>query len=98
MFSIFLGFIIGHMHHYMQNLIEIIAKTRTSKLEIKRLEKEKLQLEEKKEKTLSEVKLLQKEISQNLNKFKNGCETHVASLQRQEADLLLEYNRLLGDN
>ncbi|KAL7116198.1 hypothetical protein ACP275_04G228200 [Erythranthe tilingii] len=107
-FSLFLGFILDRMHHYMQNLIEIRGKTGTSKLEIEKLEKEKQQLKETEEKAAAEVKRLQKEISENLNKHKlelteksklvETAETHVASLQRQTADLLLEYDRLLEDN
>ncbi|EYU39202.1 hypothetical protein MIMGU_mgv1a024213mg [Erythranthe guttata] len=107
-FSLFLGFILDRMHHYMQNLIEIRGKTGTSKLEIEKLEKEKQQLKEKEEKAAAEVKRLQKEITENLNKHKlelteksklvETAETHVASLQRQTADLLLEYDRLLEDN
>lgn len=58
-----------------------------------------------------ELKLLQEEIatlSENLKKLKleseekdkrvETAESHVAALQKQAADLLLEYDRLLEDN
>lgn len=82
-----------------------------SKEEIERLMKEKMQLKEKEEKATNEMKLLQKEVSylkENMNKLKleseekdkrvETAESHVAALQKQSADLLLEYDRLLEDN
>ncbi|KAK6163161.1 hypothetical protein DH2020_000025 [Rehmannia glutinosa] len=110
-FSLFLGFLIDRMHHYMQKLIKIRSKTGVSKQEVERLEQEKLQLKEKEEKAAAEVKRLKNEISsltENLNKLKlesaekdkqvETAESHVTALQKQAADLLLEYDRLLEDN
>ncbi|PIN26182.1 B-cell receptor-associated protein [Handroanthus impetiginosus] len=110
-FSLFLGFLIDRMHHYMQKLIKLRSNTGVSKQEVEQLEKEKLQLKEKEEKAAAEVKRLQNEISsltENLNKLKSEsaekdkqvetAEAHVAALQKQAADLLLEYDRLLEDN
>uniref|UniRef100_A0A5B6Z7U7 Endoplasmic reticulum transmembrane protein n=1 Tax=Davidia involucrata TaxID=16924 RepID=A0A5B6Z7U7_DAVIN len=110
-FSLFLGFLIDRMHHYLQKLIGLRGTVGASRQEVERLEKEKLQLKEKEEKAGEELKLLQKEISnitENMRKIKLECEekdkqvetaeAHVAALQKQSADLLLEYDRLLENN
>lgn len=110
-FSLFLGFLIDRMHHYLRKLIVLRSSTGSSKKELERLEKEKLQLREKADKAAEEIKLLQKEISsltEILKKVKleskekdkrvETAEAHVAALQKQAADLLLEYDRLLEDN
>lgn len=110
-FSLFLGFLIDRMHHYIQKMIKLRSNTGVSKQEVERLEKEKLQLKEKEEKAAGEVKRLEKEVSsltENLNKLKlestekdkqvETAEAHVAALQKQAADLLLEYDRLLEEN
>ncbi|KAL6340059.1 hypothetical protein AAG906_038894 [Vitis piasezkii] len=72
---------------------------------------ERAQLKEKEEQASKEIKLLQEQIStltQDLKKLKleaeekdkkvETAEAHVVSLQKQAADLLLEYDRLLEDN
>ncbi|KAK4846020.1 hypothetical protein QYF36_012066 [Acer negundo] len=110
-FTLFLGFIIDRMHHYLTKLIRLRSNAGSSKEEVEQLQKEKLQLKEKEEKASKEMKRLQKEVStvsENLNKLKLECaekdkkietaEAHVTSLQKQSADLLLEYDRLLEDN
>lgn len=110
-FTLFLGFIIDRMHHYLRKLIGLRSSAGASKEEIERLQKEKTQLKEKEEKATKEIKVLQQEIaslSENLKKVKleseekdkrvEGAESHVAALQKQAADLLLEYDRLLEDN
>ncbi|XP_059660153.1 uncharacterized protein LOC132306673 [Cornus florida] len=110
-FTLFLGFLIDRMHHYLQKLIWLRGNVAASRQEVEKLEKEKQQLKEKEEKAAKEIKLLQKEISnltENLKKLKleseekdkrvETAEVHVASLQKQSADLLLEYDRLLEDN
>ncbi|KAG6417200.1 hypothetical protein SASPL_119353 [Salvia splendens] len=110
-FSLFLGFLIDRMHHYIQKLIKVRSNTGASKQEVENLEKEKLQLKAKEEKASAEVKKLKKEVSsltEDLNKLKlesaekdkkvETAEGHVAALQKQSADLLLEYDRLLEDN
>ncbi|CAA0841629.1 B-cell receptor-associated protein 31-like [Striga hermonthica] len=110
-FSLFLGFLIERIHHYMKKLIMIRSKTGVSKQEFERLEKEKSELKEKEEKAGVEIKRLKKELSsatENLNKLKldlakkdkqvETAEAHVSALQKQAADLLLEYDRLLEDN
>lgn len=83
----------------------------SSKEEVERLQKEKIQLKEKEEKASKEIKLLQEQIStlsENLKKLNleseekdkqiETAEAHVVALQKQSADLLLEYDRLLEDN
>lgn len=75
------------------------------------LKKETVQLKEKDEKASKEIKQLKEELShlsKSLEKIKleseekdkkvETAEAHVASLQKQAADLLLEYDRLLEDN
>ncbi|MCD7466526.1 hypothetical protein HAX54_003330 [Datura stramonium] len=110
-FSLFLGFLIDRMHHYLRKLIVLRSSAGSSKKEFERLEREKLQLKEKTDKAAEEIKLSQKEISsltETLKKVKleleekdkrvETAEAHVAALQKQAADLLLEYDRLLEDN
>lgn len=110
-FCLFLGFLIDRMHHYMRKLMGIRGTIGASKEEIERLRKEKMELKEKEEKATNEMKLLQKEVTylkENMNKLKleseekdkrvETAESHVAALQKQSADLLLEYDRLLEDN
>ncbi|KAF5451491.1 hypothetical protein F2P56_026597 [Juglans regia] len=110
-FTLFLGFMIDRMHHYLQKLIQLRSSVGASKEEVERLQKENIQFKEKEEKASKEIKLLQGEIatlSENLKKLKleteekdkrvETAESHVASLQKQAADLLLEYDRLLEDN
>ncbi|KAF3438373.1 hypothetical protein FNV43_RR21135 [Rhamnella rubrinervis] len=110
-FTLFLGFIIDRMHHYLQKLVGLRSNMGASKEELERLRKEKTQLKEKEEKASKELKLLQEEISklsESLKKVKleseeknrkvETAEAHVAALQKQAADLLLEYDRLLEDN
>lgn len=110
-FCLFLGFLIDRMHHYMRKLIVLRSASGASKKEVEILEKERTQFKEKAEKADDEIKHLKKEISNltdNLNKLKmesaekdkkvETAEAHVTALQKQAADLLLEYDRLLEDN
>lgn len=110
-FTLFLGFIIDRMHHYLRKLINLRGNVGSSKEELERLRKEKVQFEDKEVKSSKEIKKLKEELSslsESLKKAKLDCEekdkrvetaeVHVASLQKQAADLLLEYDRLLEDN
>lgn len=110
-FTLFLGFIIDRMHHYLTKLIRLRSNAGSSKEEVEQLQKEKMQLKDKEEKASKDLKRLQEEISTlsvNLKKLKSECEqkdkqletadAHVIALQKQSADLLLEYDRLLEDN
>lgn len=107
-FTLFLGFIIDRMHHYLSKLIKLRSTVGSSKDEVERLLKEKT---EKEEKASKEIKQLREEVStmsKNLRKLKleneekdvkiETAEAHVSALQKQSADLLLEYDRLLEDN
>ncbi|PNX92885.1 B-cell receptor-associated protein 31-like [Trifolium pratense] len=99
------------MHHYLQKLINLRGNIGASKEEVENLKKETVELKEKEEKASKEIKQLKKELSnlsEGLKKVKmeseekdkkvETAEAHVASLQKQAADLLLEYDRLLEDN
>ncbi|ONH92849.1 hypothetical protein PRUPE_8G199900 [Prunus persica] len=110
-FTLFLGFIIDRMHHYLSKLIGLRSNVGASKEEVDRLQKETMHLKEKEDKSSQEIKQLQEKIStlsEDLKKLKLECkekdknietaEAHVAALQKQAADLLLEYDRLLEDN
>lgn len=110
-FTLFLGFLIDRMHHYLSKLIGLRRSVGSSKEEVESLQKEKMQLKEKEDKASMEIKLLLEQIStlsENLKKLKlesenkdkqvETAEAHVVSLQKQCADLLLEYDRLLEDN
>ncbi|XP_071724411.1 uncharacterized protein [Rutidosis leptorrhynchoides] len=110
-FTLFLGFVIDRMHQYLSKLIRIRDSVGSSKEELEKLKKEKTELSEKETKTSKEMKRLREQVStlnENLKKLKLECEekdkkietadAHVASLQKQSADLLLEYDRLLEDN
>lgn len=110
-FTLFLGFLIDRMHHYLSKLIGLRRSVGSSKEEVESLQKEKMQLKEKEDKASMEIKLLLEQIStlsENLKKMKlesenkdkqiETADAHVVSLQKQCADLLLEYDRLLEDN
>lgn len=99
------------MHHYLRKLINIRSKVGASKEETEKLEKEKQQLKEKEVKASKEIAKLQNELSKLTDEIKKVKEEsqekdktietadgHVVALQKQAADLLLEYDRLLEDN
>lgn len=99
------------MHHYFQKLIGLRENIGTSNVEVEKLQKEKTELAGKEEKSSKQIKELREQISslsEKLKKLKQECEekdkrietadAHVTSLQKQAADLLLEYDRLLEDN
>ncbi|RID76484.1 hypothetical protein BRARA_B03453 [Brassica rapa] len=108
---LFLGFVIDRMHHYMRKLISLRGNVGSSREELEQLQKERTELKEKEEKASKEVKQLQEKLSsmsERLKKAEMECkekekkleaaETHVAALQKQSAELLLEYDSLLEDN
>ncbi|XP_021720072.1 B-cell receptor-associated protein 31-like [Chenopodium quinoa] len=110
-FTLFLGFLIERMHHYLRKIINIRSKVGASKEELEKIEKEKQQLKEKEEKASKEITKLQNELSklteeikklkvesQEKDKTIETADAHVVALQKQAADLLLEYDRLLEDN
>ncbi|CAJ1794752.1 unnamed protein product [Sphenostylis stenocarpa] len=110
-FTLFLGFLIDRIHHYLQKLVNLRSNAGASKEELEKLKRETVQLREKDGKSSTEIKQLKEElslVSKSLKKIKleseekdkkvETAEAHVASLQKQAADLLLEYDRLLEEN
>ncbi|OIW01288.1 hypothetical protein TanjilG_10449 [Lupinus angustifolius] len=103
-FTLFLGFLIDRVHHYLQKLINLRSNAGASKEELENLKKETVNLKEKEEKSSKEIKQLSESLkkarleSKEKDKRIETAEVHVASLQKQAADLLLEYDRLLEDN
>lgn len=110
-FTLFLGFLIDRIHHYLRKLIDVRSKIGASKEEFEKLEKEKQQLKEKQEKSAKERTTLQNKMSkltEAVKKLKSEseekdkkvetAEAHVVALQKQAAELLLEYDRLLEEN
>ncbi|CAL0304536.1 unnamed protein product [Lupinus luteus] len=103
-FTLFLGFLIDRVHHYLQKLINLRSNAGTSKEELENLKKETVNLKEREEKSSKEIKQLSESLkklnseSEEKDKRIETAEAHVASLQKQAADLLLEYDRLLEDN
>ncbi|KAF3541922.1 hypothetical protein F2Q69_00024739 [Brassica cretica] len=108
---LFLGFVIDRMHHYMRKLINLRGNVGSSREELEQLQKERAELKEKEEKASKEIKQLQEKLSsmsERVKKAETECkekerkleaaETHVAALQKQSAELLLEYDSLLEDN
>ncbi|XP_057437088.1 uncharacterized protein LOC130729371 [Lotus japonicus] len=110
-FTLFLGFLIDRMHHYLEKLVTLRSNAGASKEELDNLKKETSLLKEKEEKASKEMTKLKEELtilseslkkakleSEEKNKKVETAEAHVASLQKQAADLLLEYDRLLEEN
>lgn len=110
-YSLFLGFVIDRLHHYLRKLMGLRSTVRVSKHEVEKLKKDNQHLKEKEEKASKEISLLQEEISsltESLQKLKSesednekraeSAEASVVALQKQSEDLLLEYDRLLEDN
>ncbi|KAJ6815538.1 B-cell receptor-associated protein 31-like [Iris pallida] len=110
-FTLFLAFVIDRLHHYLTKLITLRKTISTSRDEVERLKKDHLHTQDKEEKHSKEVKNLQDEVStlnERLQKLTSelkkqekravDAEAHVASLQNQSEELLLEYDRLLEDN
>ncbi|CAL0302785.1 unnamed protein product [Lupinus luteus] len=103
-FTLFLGFLIDRVHHYLQKLINLRRNKGSSKEEFESLKNEMTNLKEKEEKSSKEIKLLSESLkkikfeSEEKDKRIETAESHVASLQKQAADLLLEYDRLLEEN
>ncbi|XP_058092387.1 uncharacterized protein LOC131238808 [Magnolia sinica] len=110
-YTLFLGFVIDRLHHYLQKLFGLRTTVGASKQEVEKLQKEHKHFKEKEERASQEIRLLQEEVSnltEKLQKMKleleekekqaASAEAHVSALQKQAEDLLLEYDRLLEDN
>ncbi|RID59788.1 hypothetical protein BRARA_F02990 [Brassica rapa] len=108
---LFFGFIIDRMHHYLRKLINLRGNVGSSKEELEQLQKERNEFKEKEDKASKEIKQLQEKLSSVSERLKKAeteskekekkletAETHVTALQKQSAELLLEYDRLLEDN
>ncbi|KAL1826164.1 hypothetical protein ACET3Z_012942 [Daucus carota] len=110
-FVLFLGFLIERMHYHLRKFIDLRTTVQDSRQNVEKLEKEQLQLKENEQKAKEATKLMQREVSEAMRKLDKvkleskekdtrveTAEGHVAALQKQMADLLLEYDRLLEDN
>ncbi|KAK1259654.1 hypothetical protein QJS04_geneDACA020781 [Acorus gramineus] len=110
-FILFLGLVIDRMHRFLQKLTALKETISSSRREVEELQKENRSLKEKEERTSREMRVLQEEASNLTQKSQRlnseleekerravSAEAHVASLQKQSEDLLLEYDRLLEDN
>ncbi|KAL6011292.1 hypothetical protein ACLOJK_001737 [Asimina triloba] len=110
-YTLFLGFVIDRLHHYLRKLFVLREASGASKLEFDKLKKEHQHLKEKEERASNDVGLLQQKVSsltESLQKMRSeleekeksaaDAEAHVSQLQKQAEDLLLEYDRLLEDN
>jgi len=110
-YTLFLALVIDRLHHYINKMITLRKTASASREEVERLRKDHLHSKEKEGKSINEVKKLQYEVaslnekllrlsveSQEKEKRARDAEFHVASLQKQSEELLLEYDRLLEDN
>ncbi|KAJ1704685.1 hypothetical protein LUZ63_004464 [Rhynchospora breviuscula] len=110
-YTLFLAILIDRLHHYLKKLILLRKTVATSREETERLQNENRTLRESEVKASAELKKIQSELAtfnEKLQKVKNEsleherravtAEAHVAALQKQSEELLLEYDRVLEDN
>ncbi|KAJ4809654.1 B-cell receptor-associated protein 31 [Rhynchospora pubera] len=110
-YTLFLAILIDRLHHYLKKLILLRKTVATSREETERLQNENRTLRESEGKASAELKKIQTELAtfnEKLQKVKNEsleherraviAEAHVAALQKQSEELLLEYDRVLEDN
>ncbi|KAF3341633.1 B-cell receptor-associated protein 31-like containing protein [Carex littledalei] len=110
-YTLFLAILIDRLHHYLKKVILLRKTVVTSREETERLQTENRTLRESEAKASTELKKIQRELAtfnEKLQKVKNEslehekkavtAEAHVAALQKQSEELLLEYDRLLEDN
>lgn len=110
-YTLFLAFVIDRLHHYLSKMITLRKTSTVCREELERLRNDHLSFKEKEDKSLNELKRLHDEIaslneklqklsleSKGHEKRARDAEAHVASLQNQSEELLLEYDRLLEDN
>ncbi|XP_078434549.1 uncharacterized protein LOC144705652 [Wolffia australiana] len=96
-YALFLGLVIDRLHHCLGKLVDL----RSSEREMEKLRKElgALKVNDSGEAaSLGEILKKMKAQSDGLEKRASAAEAHVASLQKQLEELLLEYDRLLEDN
>ncbi|KAJ3709125.1 hypothetical protein LUZ61_012830 [Rhynchospora tenuis] len=110
-YTLFLAILIDRLHHYLKKVILLRKTVATSREETERLQTENRTLRESEAKASAELKKIQAELAtfnEKLQKVKNEsleherravtAEAHVAALQKQSEELLLEYDRVLEDN
>lgn len=110
-YTLFLAFIIDRLHHYLSKMVALRKTASDSREDVERIRKDHLRSEGKEDKSLTEIKKLQDEVSSLNEKLRKlsleskeqekraeNAEAYVASLQKQSEELLLEYDRLLEDN
>ncbi|WOK96612.1 hypothetical protein Cni_G05319 [Canna indica] len=110
-YTLFLALVIDRLHHYLRKLVSLRKTVHTSREEVENLKKEHQKFIDKEQKSSNEIKKLHEEMAslkEKLQKLKSEseerekkaqtAEAHVAALQKQSEELLLEYDRLLEDN
>ncbi|CAL9197698.1 unnamed protein product [Musa hybrid cultivar] len=110
-YTLFLALVIDRLHHYLRKLVSLKTTVGTSREEVDNLKKEQQSFKEKEKTSLNERKKLHEEVTrlkERLQKLKldsekhekraQTAEAHVAALQKQSEELLLEYDHLLEDN
>lgn len=99
------------MHHYLRKLVNLRKTVHISREEVETLKKENQRFKDKDAISSNEITKLNEEVTklkEKIQKVKSEseehkkraqtAEAHVASLQKQSEELLLEYDRLLEDN
>ncbi|XP_042408519.1 B-cell receptor-associated protein 31-like [Zingiber officinale] len=110
-YTLFLALVIDRLHHYLRKLVNLRRTVHTSREEVENLKNENQRFKKKDATSSSEIKKLNEEVtklkeklqkveseSEEQGKRARTAEAHVASLQKQSEELLLEYDRLLEDN
>lgn len=103
--------VIDRLHHYLRKLIDLREAAGSFKEDVEKLRKELGSLRGKDTEASSQARSLREEVAglgETLRRLKAeaegkekraaAAEAHVAALQKQLEDLLLEYDRLLEDN
>ncbi|XP_074578410.1 uncharacterized protein LOC141834917 [Curcuma longa] len=110
-YTLFLALVIDRMHHYLRKLVNLRKTVHISREEVETLKKENQRFKDKDAISSNEITKLNEEVTklkEKIQKVKSEseehkkraqtAEAHVASLQKQSEELLLEYDRLLEDN
>lgn len=110
-YTLFLALVIDRLHHYLNKMITLRKTASASREEVEGLRRDHLRSKEEEERSINEVRKLEEEVAslneelrkvsvefQEKEKRAQDAEAHVASLQNQCEELLLEYDRLLEDN
>ncbi|XP_042398647.1 B-cell receptor-associated protein 31-like [Zingiber officinale] len=110
-YTLFLALVIDRLHHYLRKLVNLRRTVHTSREEVENLKNENQKFKNKDATSSSKIKKLNEEVTKLKEKLQKveseseeqgerarTAEAHVASLQKQSEELLLEYDRLLEDN